>query len=251
MPSRRAVRYRTSLLRATASSSGIAHGSIIAAIMTAHISQSRNRRGASHVVVIIHADGPVIGPYMSRDRDDPRPREYDGCDHHDEGHASQLVEYLEHSSKQLKPPQDASLRGSSLQCCLSRRRRANPFTRAQRPRCTLERHGRVAGGIRDPGPGDRNGRLQGTGTVALECTDVSSMGRLARGAPFARSIGGGLELRLIPIGHVMVNRAAGPSSPARLATPHQDYFMGGVTSVSDGASPHDRECVRSFRRRIR
>jgi hypothetical protein len=41
-------------------------GSIMPAIIAAHIAHSRSSRGASHVTVIIHADAPVIGPYMSR-----------------------------------------------------------------------------------------------------------------------------------------------------------------------------------------
>src|SRR5437016_1557326 len=45
---------------------GVADGSIIAVIMTAHIAQSSNRCGASHCGVIVHALAPDIGPYMSR-----------------------------------------------------------------------------------------------------------------------------------------------------------------------------------------
>src|SRR5688500_16125542 len=41
-------------------------GSIMAAIITAHIAHSRKRCAGSHVGVIIHADSPVMGPYMSR-----------------------------------------------------------------------------------------------------------------------------------------------------------------------------------------
>src|SRR5688572_4970661 len=41
-------------------------GSIMPAIMAAHIAHNSTSRGASHVTVIIHADAPVIGPYMSR-----------------------------------------------------------------------------------------------------------------------------------------------------------------------------------------
>ena len=47
-------------------SNGAAVGSIMPAIIAAHIAQSSRRRGASHVTVIIHADAPVMGPYMSR-----------------------------------------------------------------------------------------------------------------------------------------------------------------------------------------
>jgi len=36
------------------------------AIMAAHIAHNSNSRGASHSTVIIHAEEPVIGPYMSR-----------------------------------------------------------------------------------------------------------------------------------------------------------------------------------------
>src|SRR5262245_13128393 len=45
---------------------GAADGSIMAVIMTAHIAHSRNRCGASQLVVIIQRPAPVIGPYMSR-----------------------------------------------------------------------------------------------------------------------------------------------------------------------------------------
>src|SRR5687768_11880826 len=41
-------------------------GSIMPAIIAAHIAHSRTSLGASHVTVIIQADAPVIGPYMSR-----------------------------------------------------------------------------------------------------------------------------------------------------------------------------------------
>jgi hypothetical protein len=44
----------------------MADGSIIAAIITAHISQSRPMCRQVHTGVIIQADNPVIGPYMSR-----------------------------------------------------------------------------------------------------------------------------------------------------------------------------------------
>src|SRR5688572_7686656 len=36
------------------------------AIIAAHIAHNRSSRGASQVAVIIHADAPVMGPYMSR-----------------------------------------------------------------------------------------------------------------------------------------------------------------------------------------
>ena len=36
------------------------------AIMAAHIAHNSNSRGASHSTVIIHAEEPVIGPYISR-----------------------------------------------------------------------------------------------------------------------------------------------------------------------------------------
>ena len=36
------------------------------AIITAHIAQSNSTWVASHVIVIIQADGPVMAPYMSR-----------------------------------------------------------------------------------------------------------------------------------------------------------------------------------------
>ena len=45
---------------------GEADGSIMAAIMTAHIAHSSSRCGTSHIAVIIQALAPVIGPYMSR-----------------------------------------------------------------------------------------------------------------------------------------------------------------------------------------
>ena len=45
---------------------GQADGSIIAAIMTAHIVHSSSRCVPSQTLVIIQADGPVIAPYMSR-----------------------------------------------------------------------------------------------------------------------------------------------------------------------------------------
>jgi len=45
---------------------GMAVGSIIAVIITAHIAQSKRMRGQSQTVVIIHADAPSIVPYMSR-----------------------------------------------------------------------------------------------------------------------------------------------------------------------------------------
>ena len=45
---------------------GEADGSIMPAIMTAHIAHSSSRCGTSHVAVIIQALAPVIGPYMSR-----------------------------------------------------------------------------------------------------------------------------------------------------------------------------------------
>src|SRR5262249_25015374 len=43
-----------------------ADGSIIPAIITAHIIQMRSVCVASHRAAIIHALGPFIGPYMSR-----------------------------------------------------------------------------------------------------------------------------------------------------------------------------------------
>ena len=45
---------------------GVADGSIMAVIITAHIAHSSKRCGASHRGVIIQALAPVIGPYMSR-----------------------------------------------------------------------------------------------------------------------------------------------------------------------------------------
>jgi hypothetical protein len=45
---------------------GVADGSIMPVIITAHIAQSSSRCGASHCGVIIQALAPVIGPYMSR-----------------------------------------------------------------------------------------------------------------------------------------------------------------------------------------
>src|SRR3990172_354067 len=45
---------------------GVADGSIIPAIIAAHMAQSTIRRGASHTGVIIHAAAPVMAPYMSR-----------------------------------------------------------------------------------------------------------------------------------------------------------------------------------------
>src|SRR5688572_4720025 len=45
---------------------GVAEGSIMAAIITAHIAHNSSKCGPSQTVRIIHADGPVIGPYMSR-----------------------------------------------------------------------------------------------------------------------------------------------------------------------------------------
>src|SRR5688572_27805024 len=47
-------------------SNGVIVGSIMPAIIAAHIAHSSSSRGVSHVTVIIHADAPVIGPYMSR-----------------------------------------------------------------------------------------------------------------------------------------------------------------------------------------
>src|SRR5687768_4283174 len=47
------------------SSNGVADGSIIPAIITAHIAQSSSRCGPSHTIVIIHFDAPDIGPYIS------------------------------------------------------------------------------------------------------------------------------------------------------------------------------------------
>lgn len=44
----------------------MADGSIIPAIITIHIATSNSRCARSHVSVIIHADGPIIEPYMSR-----------------------------------------------------------------------------------------------------------------------------------------------------------------------------------------
>jgi hypothetical protein len=48
------------------SSIGDADGSIMPAIITAHIIQSSSTWRRSHRRVIIHALAPVIGPYMSR-----------------------------------------------------------------------------------------------------------------------------------------------------------------------------------------
>ena len=45
---------------------GEADGSIMPAIMTAHIAHSSSRCHTSHLAVIIQALAPVIGPYMSR-----------------------------------------------------------------------------------------------------------------------------------------------------------------------------------------
>src|SRR3954463_6240413 len=45
---------------------GVADGSIMPVIITAHIAQSSSRCGASQAGVIIQALAPVIGPYMSR-----------------------------------------------------------------------------------------------------------------------------------------------------------------------------------------
>src|SRR5687767_10156031 len=45
---------------------GVAEGSIIAVIITAHMAHSSTRCGASQTGVIIQALAPVIGPYMSR-----------------------------------------------------------------------------------------------------------------------------------------------------------------------------------------
>src|SRR5262245_48702398 len=45
---------------------GIADGSIMPVIMTAHIAQSSSTCVRSHLGVIIQALAPVIGPYMSR-----------------------------------------------------------------------------------------------------------------------------------------------------------------------------------------
>ena len=46
---------------------GVADGSIIPVIITAHIAHNRTRCGGSQTSVIIQALAPVIGPYMSRD----------------------------------------------------------------------------------------------------------------------------------------------------------------------------------------
>src|SRR4029079_13017029 len=45
---------------------GEADGSIMPAIMTVHIAQSRIRCGRSQFAVIIQALAPFMGPYMSR-----------------------------------------------------------------------------------------------------------------------------------------------------------------------------------------
>src|SRR5262245_3760447 len=45
---------------------GAADGSIMPIIMTAHIANRSARWNPSQTGVIIHADGPFIGPYMSR-----------------------------------------------------------------------------------------------------------------------------------------------------------------------------------------
>src|SRR5687768_3703971 len=45
---------------------GVAEGSIMPAIITAHIAHNSSRCSPSQSVRIIQADGPVIGPYMSR-----------------------------------------------------------------------------------------------------------------------------------------------------------------------------------------
>ena len=45
---------------------GVMVGSIMPAIIAAHIAHSSNTCGASHCEVIIHALAPVIDPYMSR-----------------------------------------------------------------------------------------------------------------------------------------------------------------------------------------
>jgi hypothetical protein len=45
---------------------GAADGSIMPAIMAAHMAQSSSRYVPSHVAVIIQAAEPVMGPYMSR-----------------------------------------------------------------------------------------------------------------------------------------------------------------------------------------
>jgi hypothetical protein len=50
------------------SSRGDTEGSIMPAIITAHISQSSSAWGTFHRGLIIHALAPVIGPYMSRAR---------------------------------------------------------------------------------------------------------------------------------------------------------------------------------------
>ena len=44
----------------------MAVGSIMPAIIAAHIAQRRTSRGASQVTVIIQAEAPDIGPYISR-----------------------------------------------------------------------------------------------------------------------------------------------------------------------------------------
>ena len=45
---------------------GVADGSIMPNIMTAHIAHRSARCGTSQTAVIIHALAPVMGPYMSR-----------------------------------------------------------------------------------------------------------------------------------------------------------------------------------------
>src|SRR5688572_15314545 len=58
--------WRVRVARANSSNVGASVGSIMPAIIAAHIAHSRSSRGASQVTVIIHAEAPVIGPYMSR-----------------------------------------------------------------------------------------------------------------------------------------------------------------------------------------
>jgi hypothetical protein len=59
---------KAAALPPTSTMVGIADGSIIAVIITAHIVHSSARCAASQRGVIIQALAPVIGPYMSRAR---------------------------------------------------------------------------------------------------------------------------------------------------------------------------------------
>jgi hypothetical protein len=57
---------------------GVAEGSIMPAIITAHISQRRSTWRTSHRRVIIHALAPVIGRHIVRHDDDPHLRKRPG-----------------------------------------------------------------------------------------------------------------------------------------------------------------------------